>query len=291
MRYQHEGVPLVVLAGKEYGSGSSRDWAAKGTALLGVRAVIAESYERIHRSNLVGMGVLPLQYQPGESAASLGLTGHETFSITGLDALNDGALPKEVAVTATDEDGTVVEFTARVRIDTPMEAEYYRHGGHPPLRAAPAGRLSQQRGDGRGRLRRCGSPGRTRPVGPSGRPACAATAGPTRRASRSRRSPSPTWLRWLGRAASLRSKVAVVSTTTLGARAGHQPELVDRVGLETLVEQLGVGEGVAGIGVDGADRRLAGGQVVGVAGVDAVPVALGRLGEDPLGAGTGGSPG
>jgi aconitate hydratase len=129
MRYQRDGVPLVVLAGKEYGSGSSRDWAAKGTCLLGVRAVLAESYERIHRSNLVGMGVIPLQYAPGESAASLGLTGRETFSITGLTALNDGTVPKEVAVRATREDGAVVELTARVRIDTPMEAEYYRHGG------------------------------------------------------------------------------------------------------------------------------------------------------------------
>jgi aconitate hydratase len=129
MRYQRDGVPLVVLAGKEYGSGSSRDWAAKGTRLLGVRAVLAESYERIHRSNLVGMGVVPLQYAPGESAASLGLTGRETFSITGLTALNDGTVPKEVAVRAAREDDAVVELTARVRIDTPMEAEYYRHGG------------------------------------------------------------------------------------------------------------------------------------------------------------------
>jgi aconitate hydratase len=129
MRYQAEGVPLVVLAGKEYGSGSSRDWAAKGTLLLGVRAVLAESYERIHRSNLVGMGVLPLQFAPGESVATYGLTGHETLSITGLLALNEGALPKEVAVRATRDDGTTVDITARVRIDTPMEAEYYRHGG------------------------------------------------------------------------------------------------------------------------------------------------------------------
>ncbi len=129
VRYQSEGVPLVVLAGKEYGSGSSRDWAAKGTTLLGVRAVLAESYERIHRSNLVGMGVLPLQYAPGESAASLGLTGHEVFSIGGLLALNEGTLPKEVPVRATGPDGSVVELSARVRIDTPMEAEYYRHGG------------------------------------------------------------------------------------------------------------------------------------------------------------------
>jgi aconitate hydratase len=127
-RYTAEGVPLVVLAGKEYGSGSSRDWAAKGTSLLGVRAVIAESYERIHRSNLIGMGVLPLQYAEGEHAASLGLTGHEVFSVTGLEPLNSGGVPKTVVVRAAD--GTrVVEFEARLRIDTPMEAEYYRNGG------------------------------------------------------------------------------------------------------------------------------------------------------------------
>ena len=127
-QYQAEGVPLVVLAGKEYGSGSSRDWAAKGTRLLGVRAVIAESYERIHRSNLIGMGVLPLQYAEGQTAASLGLTGHEVFAITGIGSLNEGVSPKTVAVTATDGDRTV-EFEARLRIDTPMEAQYYRHGG------------------------------------------------------------------------------------------------------------------------------------------------------------------
>jgi aconitate hydratase len=124
MAYQAAGVPLVVLAGKEYGSGSSRDWAAKGTALLGIRAVIAESYERIHRSNLIGMGVLPLQFQPGENAESLGLTGEETFTITGVTALNEGTTPREVAVRA---DGK--EFTALLRIDTPGEADYYRHGG------------------------------------------------------------------------------------------------------------------------------------------------------------------
>ncbi len=129
MRYAQEGVPLVVLAGKEYGTGSSRDWAAKGTALLGVRAVIAESYERIHRSNLVGMGVLPLQFAPGDSAAGLGLDGHEVYSVSGLGAFNDGALPKEVPVRAVREDGSAVEFSARVRVDTPMEAEYYRHRG------------------------------------------------------------------------------------------------------------------------------------------------------------------
>jgi aconitate hydratase len=128
LRYAAEGVPLVVLAGKEYGSGSSRDWAAKGTALLGVRAVIAQSYERIHRSNLIGMGVLPLQFSEGEGAASLGLTGHEQFSVSGVEVLNAGEVPKEVAVRATEGD-RVVEFSARLRIDTPMEAEYYRHGG------------------------------------------------------------------------------------------------------------------------------------------------------------------
>ncbi len=127
-RYAADGVPLVVLAGKEYGSGSSRDWAAKGTSLLGIRAVIAESYERIHRSNLIGMGVLPLQYEDGQSAESLGLTGHEVFSITGLASLNDGVSPKTVTVVAVDGDRTV-EFAARLRIDTPMEAQYYRHGG------------------------------------------------------------------------------------------------------------------------------------------------------------------
>ncbi len=127
-RYAAEGVPLVVLAGKEYGSGSSRDWAAKGTSLLGVRAVIAESYERIHRSNLVGMGVLPLQYAEGQTAESLGLTGHELFSVTGLGALNEGATPKTVSVRAT-EGGRTVEFEALLRIDTPMEAHYYRNGG------------------------------------------------------------------------------------------------------------------------------------------------------------------
>jgi aconitate hydratase len=122
--YLEEGTPLLVLAGKEYGSGSSRDWAAKGTALLGVRAVLVESFERIHRSNLIGMGVLPLQYRPGESAATLGLTGHEVFDVTGIEAINSGPVPREVTVRA---DGR--EFRAVVRIDTPGEAEYYRHGG------------------------------------------------------------------------------------------------------------------------------------------------------------------
>ncbi|MEU8821049.1 aconitate hydratase AcnA [Actinoplanes sp. NPDC048796] len=123
--YQEAGVPLVILAGKEYGSGSSRDWAAKGTMLLGVRAVIAESYERIHRSNLIGMGVLPLQFPPKTNAESLGLTGTETFTITGVTALNDGETPRTVKV-RTD---TGIEFDADVRIDTPGEADYYRHGG------------------------------------------------------------------------------------------------------------------------------------------------------------------
>ena len=122
--YQSAGVPLVILAGKEYGSGSSRDWAAKGTALLGVRAVIAESFERIHRSNLIGMGVLPLQFSNGASAKSLGLDGTEVFSITGITALNTGGVPKELTVTAGDK-----SFSTTVRIDTPGEADYYRHGG------------------------------------------------------------------------------------------------------------------------------------------------------------------
>ncbi|TQJ61526.1 aconitase [Arthrobacter sp. SLBN-83] len=127
--YQAAGTPLVVLAGKEYGSGSSRDWAAKGTALLGVKAVIAESYERIHRSNLIGMGVLPLQYPAGENAASLGLTGTETFSVEGVTALNEGTTPKTLKVTATAEDGSAKTFDAVLRIDTPGEADYYRNGG------------------------------------------------------------------------------------------------------------------------------------------------------------------
>lgn len=127
--YRAQNVPLVILAGKEYGSGSSRDWAAKGTFLLGVRAVIAESYERIHRSNLIGMGVLPLEYPAGENAESLGLTGEEIFSFSGIVAMNNGPVPKTVLVTAQREDGTSTTFDARVRIDTPGEAEYYRHGG------------------------------------------------------------------------------------------------------------------------------------------------------------------
>ncbi|WP_425468136.1 aconitate hydratase [Pseudonocardia kunmingensis] len=127
--YAAQGTPLVILGGKEYGSGSSRDWAAKGTALLGVRAVIVESYERIHRSNLIGMGVLPLQFPQGESAASLGLDGTETFAVSGVTAMNDGSTPRTVHVTATRESGETVEFDATVRIDTPGEAEYYRNGG------------------------------------------------------------------------------------------------------------------------------------------------------------------
>ncbi len=122
--YLDEGTPLIVLGGKEYGSGSSRDWAAKGTALLGVRAVLVESFERIHRSNLIGMGVLPLQFLPGQNASSLGLTGHEVYDISGIEAINSGPAPREVTVTA---DGK--EFKAIVRIDTPGEADYFRHGG------------------------------------------------------------------------------------------------------------------------------------------------------------------
>jgi aconitate hydratase len=129
-QYIAKGTPTVVLGGKEYGSGSSRDWAAKGTSLLGVRSVISESFERIHRSNLVGMGVLPLQFPAGETADSLGLTGEETFDITGFaEALNGGDLPKTTKVVATAADGTTTEFDAVVRIDTPKEADYFRHGG------------------------------------------------------------------------------------------------------------------------------------------------------------------
>jgi aconitate hydratase len=124
MRYAERGTPLIVLAGAEYGSGSSRDWAAKGTNLLGVRAVIAQSYERIHRSNLIGMGVLPLQFPDGEDAESLGLTGEEEYAITGI----DGGEAKEVTVRAGEK-----EFTARVRIDTPKEVDYYKHGGILPF--------------------------------------------------------------------------------------------------------------------------------------------------------------
>jgi aconitate hydratase len=127
MKYKAEGTPLVVIAGKEYGTGSSRDWAAKGTLLLGVRAVLAESYERIHRSNLVGMGVLPLEFQPGENAASLGLTGRETYDVDGIaEGLKPG---KKLQVRAKADDGAVKVFTVTARVDTPDDVEYYRHGG------------------------------------------------------------------------------------------------------------------------------------------------------------------
>jgi aconitate hydratase len=131
MKYQAAGTPLIVLGGKEYGSGSSRDWAAKGTNLLGVKAVIAESYERIHRSNLVGMGVVPLQFKAGESAASLGLTGEEIFAIEGLLAglQTNFSQTKELTVKATASDGTVKTFHVVCRIDTPQEVLYYQHGG------------------------------------------------------------------------------------------------------------------------------------------------------------------
>lgn len=129
VNYQKAGIPLVVLGGKEYGSGSSRDWAAKGTRLLGVKAVITESFERIHRSNLIGMGVVPLQFPAGESAASLKLDGTETYDISGIEKLNEGSTPKTVQVTATRENGETVQFDAVVRIDTPGEADYYRNGG------------------------------------------------------------------------------------------------------------------------------------------------------------------
>ena len=127
--YAAAGIPLVVLGGKEYGSGSSRDWAAKGTALLGVRAVITESFERIHRSNLIGMGVIPLQFPEGETVKTLGLDGAETFDFSGITELNNGGIPRTVKVTATKPSGDVVEFDAVVRIDTPGEADYYRNGG------------------------------------------------------------------------------------------------------------------------------------------------------------------
>jgi aconitate hydratase len=128
-RYIADGTPLIVLAGKEYGSGSSRDWAAKGTMLLGARAVLTESFERIHRSNLIGMGVLPLQFRPGESVAALGLTGRETFDVVGIEEISAGPVPRAVTVTARSDDGSAREFRAVVRIDTPGEAEYFRHGG------------------------------------------------------------------------------------------------------------------------------------------------------------------
>src|SRR5699024_10615352 len=129
VNYQEAGVPLVVLGGKEYGSGSSRHWAAKGTNLLGIKAVIVESFERIHRSNLIGMGVVRLQFPDVESHESLGLDGHETFDIERLVEMNQGTTPKPLSVTATKESGEKGEFDATVRIDTPGEADYFRHGG------------------------------------------------------------------------------------------------------------------------------------------------------------------
>lgn len=128
MKYQAAGTPLCILAGAEYGSGSSRDWAAKGPKLLGIEFVIAQSFERIHRSNLVGMGILPLQFAAGESAQTLGLTGHEFFSVQGIDptGVRPGTL---LDVTATAQDGRVTKFTTRARIDTPVEVDYHRHGG------------------------------------------------------------------------------------------------------------------------------------------------------------------
>jgi aconitate hydratase len=123
MKYEAEGTPLVVIAGKEYGTGSSRDWAAKGTLLLGVRAVIAESYERIHRSNLIGMGVLPLEFEAGDGREALGLTGEETFAVSGI---SDGLAPGKVLSVQTD---TGQSFTVKARLDTPQEVEYFLHGG------------------------------------------------------------------------------------------------------------------------------------------------------------------
>ena len=127
IRYKQNDTPLLVLAGKEYGSGSSRDWAAKGTFLLGIKAVLAESYERIHRSNLVGLGVLPLQYKPGETADSLGLTGKEIFSLTGI--ANDIKPLKEIQIVAKNEKGTEINFSVIARLDSLIEIEYYRNGG------------------------------------------------------------------------------------------------------------------------------------------------------------------
>jgi aconitate hydratase len=131
VKYAERGVPLVILAGKEYGSGSSRDWAAKGPKLLGVRAVIAESFERIHRSNLVGMGILPLQFEAGQNTESLGLTGEEVFDFPGFTALLGDRLAgaRTLTVKTTAADGTAKEFTAKIRIDTPQEIEYFEHGG------------------------------------------------------------------------------------------------------------------------------------------------------------------
>jgi len=142
-KYAAEKTPLVILAGKEYGSGSSRDWAAKGPRLLGVRAVIAESYERIHRSNLVGMGILPLQFLPGENVESLKLTGEEVFEIGGIrDIVDKFASGRKITVQAKGADGKTKEFQATVRIDTPQEALYYANGGilHYVLRQLLAGK-------------------------------------------------------------------------------------------------------------------------------------------------------
>jgi len=127
VRYRAEGIPLIILAGKEYGTGSSRDWAAKGVYLLGVKAAIAESYERIHRSNLIGMGVLPLQHLAGQNRESIGLTGRETYAISGIE--DDLAPGKQLTVTATDDDGKETSFEVTCRIDTPVELDYYKHGG------------------------------------------------------------------------------------------------------------------------------------------------------------------
>ena len=145
--YRATATPLVVLAGKEYGTGSSRDWAAKGTALLGVRAVLAESFERIHRSNLIGMGVLPLQFREGDSVESLGLTGGETYSVQGLEGLTERDWPRRVVVRAQSDDGASVGFAAVVRVDSSTEARYLRHGGVLPyvarsMTAAGSGRPS-----------------------------------------------------------------------------------------------------------------------------------------------------
>jgi aconitate hydratase len=127
MQYQKEGVPLIVVAGKEYGSGSSRDWAAKGPRLLGIKAAVAESYERIHRSNLIGMGIIPLQFKPGENLKTHGLTGFEKFDVSGISS--GLKLRQEMTVKATADDGKTTEFKVICRIDTPAELDYYRHGG------------------------------------------------------------------------------------------------------------------------------------------------------------------
>jgi aconitate hydratase len=142
MKYQQEGVGLLIIAGKEYGSGSSRDWAAKGVALLGVKAVLAESFERIHRSNLVGMGVLPLEFLPGQSRETLGLTGEEVFSVTGVSEAVAGG--RRATVHAVAAGGAAKTFDVVVRVDTPVEADYYRHGGILPfvLRQLAAGAVA-----------------------------------------------------------------------------------------------------------------------------------------------------